>query len=740
MVGNNEVEAQLRKILESPAFCVSARSRQFLEFCVDRAMHGEPYELKETTIAIEVFQRATDYNPKIDPIVRVHARRVRQKLEIYYKDFGADDPIKIDIPKGGYVPLISRSLPRRKTDFTDWAPAPFLPAEELQRSARAVALPPAITLPHLPNWRDVRWILAWMVGIVTALVIFYVSSAGSPHQVAPASLSPLAQLDLQSDRVSQFAWSPDNERLAYTAIGKDNKSRIYIQAGQGLPTPILDNDTYDESYPAWSPDGREIAFARRIGPARFELMRCELSSKTLASLGKFLNYLSYSINAIALDWSPDGRFIVTSDQAGPSDPVRLVLVSLANGARTPLTSPPTSSTGDLDARFSPDGNWIAFQRGGLGDLYLVSVKGEQSHSAVRLTLNNPGVRGIAWTNHGQSLLFGTSDDKSSAYRLSEIARSGGTPEPVSPQGFDAAFPAVSNTGKLAIEHREITTSVVEYSLADSSERVRVPADSQNSSPELSPGGDSLVYANSRSGCRELWLSQPGASAPKQITNFQCAGKMFFPAWAPDGKSIAFSYRLNGATNLFMYRLFDQKLQQITHTRNRDITPIFSSDGRYIYYSSNDDGTSRIWRLRTDGSSLAEPTFVEGTTGFAPSLDGKWLYFLRPSEGTTLVRQNLETGDSQELFHVSGRPTFAKGFQVAGNRIFIPISQDDISASDVYVIDPLTSTARVILHLKGLPPFSDPGPSGFSVSGDGSKLVAERVERYKTTLYTAVLNH
>lgn len=80
---------------------------------------GEASQIKETTIAVAVFQRAADY----DPIVRVHARRVRERLDLYYRTTGTHDPITINLPKGGYVPSMLRALPKRKTEFTDWEEA-----------------------------------------------------------------------------------------------------------------------------------------------------------------------------------------------------------------------------------------------------------------------------------------------------------------------------------------------------------------------------------------------------------------------------------------------------------------------------------------------------------------------------------------------------------------------------------------------------------------------------------------
>jgi hypothetical protein len=99
-----EIRAELERILASPMFCASARSVQFLRFCVEQSLCGNQDQIKETTVALQVFGRNADYNPRTDPIVRVHARRLRDKLEHYYKTDGVNSPIQITMPKGTVFP------------------------------------------------------------------------------------------------------------------------------------------------------------------------------------------------------------------------------------------------------------------------------------------------------------------------------------------------------------------------------------------------------------------------------------------------------------------------------------------------------------------------------------------------------------------------------------------------------------------------------------------------------------
>jgi tetratricopeptide (TPR) repeat protein len=100
------VRCQLDRILRSPGFARNERLSRFLRFVVERQLEGRDSELKESVIAIEAFGREPDYNPKLDPVVRTEARRLRARLSEYYEGAGADDGIVIELPKGGYVPAI----------------------------------------------------------------------------------------------------------------------------------------------------------------------------------------------------------------------------------------------------------------------------------------------------------------------------------------------------------------------------------------------------------------------------------------------------------------------------------------------------------------------------------------------------------------------------------------------------------------------------------------------------------
>jgi len=109
-----EVQAtrrELERVLQSAAFARNERLSRFLRFVVERQLEGKGRELKESMIAIEIYGRRPDYDPKRDPIVRTEAGRLRARLNEYYFGEGKKDPVVIELPKGGYMPAFHQTEP-----------------------------------------------------------------------------------------------------------------------------------------------------------------------------------------------------------------------------------------------------------------------------------------------------------------------------------------------------------------------------------------------------------------------------------------------------------------------------------------------------------------------------------------------------------------------------------------------------------------------------------------------------
>jgi TolB-like protein len=99
------IREELERVLSSTGFSRNERLSRFLRFVVERHLEGKAAQLKESLIAVAVFGRKPDYDPKLDAIVRTEAVRLRARLSKYYSDEGGGDPVIIELPKGGYTPV-----------------------------------------------------------------------------------------------------------------------------------------------------------------------------------------------------------------------------------------------------------------------------------------------------------------------------------------------------------------------------------------------------------------------------------------------------------------------------------------------------------------------------------------------------------------------------------------------------------------------------------------------------------
>jgi TolB-like protein len=176
----DEIRRQLDRILASEGFANAERMSGFLTYIVNRTLAGEGDQVKEYAIGVDVFGRNGDYDPRLDSIVRVEARRLRSKVEEYYAGPGIHDPVIIRLRRGSYVPAFE---PR--------------PAAAVETAAESPSTPPAPA-------RSVRGSSGWRLGfglVAIALVLVSVAArrsglwtgVGKPTPEISVAVLPFAQ-------------------------------------------------------------------------------------------------------------------------------------------------------------------------------------------------------------------------------------------------------------------------------------------------------------------------------------------------------------------------------------------------------------------------------------------------------------------------------------------------------------------------------------------------------------------
>ncbi len=139
-----EIREELKRILESPLFSKAKKRSRFLEFICEQTLQGNAEKLNEYLIGVDVYERGADFNPQADAIVRVQASEIRRALKEYFSDTGRQDPWRIDVPAGAYVPVFTRSveeppLAPRPPETVALKPSGFLPRFGLPLALAAAA-------------------------------------------------------------------------------------------------------------------------------------------------------------------------------------------------------------------------------------------------------------------------------------------------------------------------------------------------------------------------------------------------------------------------------------------------------------------------------------------------------------------------------------------------------------------------------------------------------------------------
>jgi Tol biopolymer transport system component len=701
------VRAELESILASEVFSRSQQLRRFLSFIVEQRLAGQGHTLKESVLAHELYGKSTDFDGGTDPVVRVDARRLRDKLREYYE--GRSDPVVISLPKGSYVPVFEAN-----------------PASLIQ-TARPVALTglrERRPLTHLSRARVWVGALALIVVVVTVVIAW--RALRKPAD-APARLLPLASYP---GTEGPPALSPDGNLVAFAWSGlvEPGPTDIYLKAVGSEALRRLTETPASETSPAWSPDGHSIAFVRD-GHGVF----------TMSQLGGAERQVSASGTHVA--WAGDSKSVLIRDGERNTGPFGIHQVFLDTLERRRLTQ---ARVGDGDYRFevSPDGSTLAFiryEKRGIADLYVVPMGGGEPR---RLSNWSATMYGLSWTPDGREIVYDV--DEPPASRLWRIhansARPGrGSPIPDIPA--DARNPSISRAvpGHPARLAFQTTTRDVDLHLMDLDARlVNDAVESQpfsnstriEGSARFSPDGSRIAVVSFRSGASEIWVAGRDGSGLQQVTTLGAVG-ILVGGWSPDGSQIAFEAAIGGNTDVYVVGRDGGRVRRLTTESSIDGIPSWSGDGQWIYFASTRAGViPDTWRVLPDGGQAGRLT---RNGGFEPreSPDGRYLFYLDRGPGglaiggtARLMRLPLG-GGPEELVIDRVRPF---QWSVTDTGIVFVTREPDFDAIDVYRFSDrrVARVGRLGFRIPGIYPH-------MTVSRDGRLVLATKMVRFDSDL-------
>lgn len=182
------------------------------------------------------------------------------------------------------------------------------------------------------------------------------------------------------------------------------------------------------------------------------------------------------------------------------------------------------------------------------------------------------------------------------------------------------------------------------------------------SPSWAPNGNQLAYVSFESRKPVVYVHDVDTGKRRLVANFK--GSNSAPAWSPDGKTLALTLSRDGGSQLFLLDLGTSSAEprRLAASTAIDTEPVFTADGRFIYFVSDRGGSPQIYKIAATGGNAERITFT-GNYNISPTLspDGRWLaYISRVAGAFKLQIQDLSSGQVIALTETMAdeNPSFA----------------------------------------------------------------------------------
>jgi Tol biopolymer transport system component len=625
----DQLREHLEKVICSPVFAQSDRLKRFLRFSLDRTLAGETDQVKEAVIGVEVFDRPEGYDTKIDPIVRVEARRLRAKLDQYYESDGRGDPVRFALPKGSYALVIGPNTLSEPDD-----PMPEVLPPDTGRSTDLVEVRetgPLVTQTIRISRVPVALILlvGSVLGAVVALTYFSWSSD------RPERAGQLRRVTTDSGLTSMPSVTADGKLMVYASDrdGKGNLALWLHPLPDGPPRRIT-ADALDARDPSISPDGQKVAYrSEQSGGAIYELtLRGNTAPKLIGAGGGRPRY------------SPDGRWILYTVQDERDEQGRLF--SVPSGGGTPAEIVPDFADAQ-DGIWSEDGTQVLFSGTQLSgdperehDWWLAGFRSRQARkTGVLPMLRYRGLSGAqagAWKN-GWVVFAAQRGAVTSLWRvrLSQGGRVESEPEQLTFGTSIDREPVVAGDN-IYFASGSLNLDIWSVALDANSGRATGPLSQLTTHPAaetypwLSADGERLAFASDRNDQRQIYWRQLDGGEERVLTTFSFTKD--YPILSPDGQLAAFRSIEDPKMPIWVVELRSGSSRQMCSDCGAPTD--WSPDGRYILYEPS---ATVAYIGRLDLEARRESTLISHTTmslrggRFSPA--GRWIAFHAESGAT-----------------------------------------------------------------------------------------------------------
>lgn len=590
------------------------------------------------------------------------------------------------------------------------------PNEKNDFAGKKLALPAA---PIKSNFVPLIFTFALLIFAVAAFGAFYVYNSQKQTKVLLApKIVPFSGL---SGRENSPAFSPDGKQLAFAWDGgiENGNLDIYVKIiGAGDPIRLTKGET-DEINPTFSPDGKSVAFVRTF-PTHNEII-------LVPALGGAERKLYEQASYASLSFSTDGKFLTHAELDTSKSEAGIYVIDLQTNERIRLTSPPASVV-DHTPRFSPDGKSLAFIRHFSSfhrEIFIVSANGGEAR---QITSDDVRIYGLAWNADSESLFF-TSFRQANQLNLWQISvNSKMSPQMISTGSKELSDLAVSNDGKtIAFVEESNDENIWEVDLREESEKKDVTSTRKlifstraDHSQQFSPDDKKIVFASERTGNYEIWTADADGKNQRQLTEEN--GSKGSPRFSPDGKFIAYDAQISGGSDIFVISANGGTAQRLTENAKNNSLPAWSTDGKWIFFSSNRSGEEQIWKISAAGGEASQIT-KQGAFEMFAAPDGKTIIYSKGAGKTGLWSVSIDGNEEKPLPEFSEIGAW-RSWSVSSKGIFYTAFAQTVPLS-VKFYDFASKQTREITKVDKFPLSYY---SNLAVSNDGKRILYARKDQ------------
>ena len=543
---------------------------------------------------------------------------------------------------------------------------------------------------------------------------------GSEQAVRPLTSKPGIE--------QQPAFSPDGRRVAFAATGENGGNiDIYVTPIDSERLTRLTESPQRDDSPAFSPDGQSLAFIRRSSEVfTREGRRCmDGTVWVMTAEGKGEHQIPAGSRVQRVAWTPSGELIYSECEGDGLTQNSIYGLSLASGERRVLAKPAAGTRGYPHFAISPDGASLAMTRW-LAEPSTEIVVRPLAGGAERMLFREPSlVTTVAWSPDGSGVIFTSRHDNRERLSRVPALRLSERPQPIPGIEPGADHPAVHASGRLAFDRVTQNVDVWQYDLRGPGAQPVIASTRRDSSAQISPDGRRLVFSSDRSGVSDLWLAGANGANLRQLTkNMPRSGA---PAWSPDGKWIVFDSMAQGNKELWIVADDGSGLRALTTDEKvEEGRAAFSMDGQWVFHRSDRSGSRQLWKVPFVGGTPVQVT-KNGAEEPRPSPDGKFVYYARDRRVPGVWKVPVD-GGPETL--VTDKPYF--GYW-------------DVTRTGIYHLDVLGKEAEhaILLYefatgkthrVGAVKKPTDRELPGFSVSRDGRFAYVLQIESMEGDIY------